>query len=150
MLSGVAAPYSGAGVRATAASLEATEAVMATLRPLLASRGALAPIETGLLRLRRELGTIRRAHGGHGRSSTRSTHAERQRLNGRLGAGLEILARLPHALETTLPARDPGAAAVKVDRRRFLTRSALALGAVAAGESVAASAAEAPPRTPRP
>jgi deferrochelatase/peroxidase EfeB len=33
---------------------------------------------------------------------------------------------------------------VKLDRRRFLTRSALALGAVAAGESVAASAAEAP------
>jgi deferrochelatase/peroxidase EfeB len=34
---------------------------------------------------------------------------------------------------------------VKVNRRRFLTRSALALGAVAAGESAAASAAEAPP-----
>jgi deferrochelatase/peroxidase EfeB len=33
---------------------------------------------------------------------------------------------------------------VKLDRRRFLTRSALALGAVAAGESVAASAAQAP------
>ena len=36
MLSGAAAPYSGAGVRATAASLAATEAVIDTLRPLLA------------------------------------------------------------------------------------------------------------------
>ena len=56
---------------------------------------------------------------------------------------------LPHALETHAPAHDPGAAAVKVDRRRFLTRSALALGAVAAGEPVAAPAAEAPARRGR-
>jgi iron uptake system EfeUOB component EfeO/EfeM len=107
MLSGVAAPYSGAGVHATVASLEATEAVVATLRPLLASRGALAPIETGLLRLRRELGTIRRAHGGQWPGLDALEHSERQRLNGRLGAGLEILARLPHALETTLPPTIP-------------------------------------------
>ena len=59
------------------------------------SRGALAPIETGLLRLRRELAAIRRAHGGAGRRSTRSAARERQRLNGRLGAGLEILAQRP-------------------------------------------------------
>jgi iron uptake system EfeUOB component EfeO/EfeM len=107
MLSGVAAPYSGAGVHATAASLEATEAVVATLRPLLASRGALAPIETGLLRLRRELAAIRRAHDGAYPQLDGLTRAERQRLNGRLGAGLEILARLPHALETTLPPTIP-------------------------------------------
>ena len=37
---------------------------------------------------------------------------------------------------------------MKVNRRRFLTRSALALGAVAAGETVAASAAEAPHAAP--
>ena len=38
---------------------------------------------------------------------------------------------------------------MKLDRRRFLSRSALALGAVAAGEAVAASTADAPPRRRR-
>ena len=96
MLSGVAAPYSGAGVHATAASLEATEAVVGTLRPMLAKRGALAPIETGLLRLRRELdGDPARPRRRAGRRSTRSAARERQRLNGRLGAGLELLAARP-------------------------------------------------------
>lgn len=107
MLSGVAAPYSGAGVHATAASLEATEAVVGTLRELLASRGALAPVETGLLRLRRELAAIRRAHGGRYPTLDALSRGERQRLNGRLGAGLEILARVPGALETTLPPTIP-------------------------------------------
>jgi iron uptake system EfeUOB component EfeO/EfeM len=106
-LSGTAAPFSGAGVQATAASLEATEAVVGTLRPLLAERGALAPIETGLLKLRRELAAIRRAHGGRWPTLEGLTRSERQRLNGRLGAGLEILATLPHALETTLPPAIP-------------------------------------------
>ena len=65
-------PTAGRACCATAASLAATDAVVGTLRPLLAERGALAPIETGLLRLRRELAAIRRAHGGAGRRSTRS------------------------------------------------------------------------------
>src|SRR5205823_4999198 len=41
-------------------------------------------------------------------------------------------------------AHDPRVAAMKVDRRRFFTRSALAFGAVATGEFAAASAAQAP------
>jgi iron uptake system EfeUOB component EfeO/EfeM len=101
MLSGVAAPYSGAGVLATAASLEATEAVVDTLRALLATRGAIAPIDSGLVRLRRELTAIRRAHDGRWPALGALSRRERQRLNGRLGAGLELLARLPGALETT-------------------------------------------------
>ena len=100
MLSGVAAPWSGAGVRATAASLAATDAVVETLRTLLAKRGALAQVETGLVGLRRELAAIRRAHGGEWPPLNALSHTERQRLNGRLGAGLELLARIPHSLET--------------------------------------------------
>jgi iron uptake system EfeUOB component EfeO/EfeM len=107
MLSGVAAPFSGAGVHATAASLEATEAVVGTLRSLLAERSALAPIDTGLVRLRRELSAIRRAHGGRWPSLDDLTRSERQGLNGRLGAGLELLARLPAALETIYPPTIP-------------------------------------------
>ena len=149
MLSGVAAPYSGAGVRATAASLRATYAVIGTLRALLAERGALAPVETGLLGLRRELDAIRRAHGGTGRRSTRSRTRERQRLNGRLGAGLEMLADGPARARDAVRADDPGAAAVKLNRRRFLSRGALALGAVAAGEAVAASDRRTPRRRRR-
>ena len=107
MLSDVAAPYSGAGVLATAASLDATEAVIGTLRALLASRGAIVPIDSGLLGLRRELTAIRRAHGGDWPALDALSLTERQRLNGRLGAGLEQLARLPGALETTLPPAIP-------------------------------------------
>ncbi|WP_028062756.1 EfeM/EfeO family lipoprotein [Solirubrobacter soli] len=107
MLSGVAAPYSGAGVMATAASLAATETVVGTLRALLAQRGAIAPIDSGLVRLRRELAAIRRAHRGRWPDLDALSPSERQRLNGRLGAGLEELAQLPHALETTLPPKIP-------------------------------------------
>jgi high-affinity iron transporter len=107
MLSGAATPYSGAGVLATAASLDATVAVVGTLRPVLAGRGALPPIETGLLKLRRELDAIRRAHAGRWPALDALSRSERQRLDGRLGAGLEILARLPQALETSLPPTIP-------------------------------------------
>jgi high-affinity iron transporter len=107
MLSGAAAPYSGAGVLATAASLRATDAVIGTLRTLLARRGALAPVEYGLLGLRRELAAIRRAHGGEWPALDELSRGERQRLNGRLGAGLELLARVPGALETQYPPAIP-------------------------------------------
>jgi iron uptake system EfeUOB component EfeO/EfeM len=100
MLSGVAAPYSGAGVRATAASLNATYAVIKTLHTLLATRGEIAPVETSLLGLRRELDAIRRAHGGQWPVLDALTRREHQRLNARLGAGLERLAYVPHTLET--------------------------------------------------
>jgi iron uptake system EfeUOB component EfeO/EfeM len=107
MLSGVAAPYSGAGVRATAASVDATDAVVAMLRPLLAGHGAIASVEAGLLNLRRELDRIRRAHGGAWPRLDALSLRERQHLGGRLGAGLEILAAIPHALETSYPPAIP-------------------------------------------
>jgi iron uptake system EfeUOB component EfeO/EfeM len=107
MLSGAAAPYSGAGVRATAASVDATDAVIGTLRPLLAGRSGLGPVEYGLLSLHRELNEIRDAHGGEWPRLDALTRRQRQRLNGRLGAGLELLARVPHALETQYPPAVP-------------------------------------------
>jgi high-affinity iron transporter len=107
MLSGAAAPYSGAGVRATAASVDATDAVVATLRPLLATHGAIASVEAGLLNLHRELDSIHRAHGGAWPPLDTLSRSERQHLNGRLGAGLEILAGVPHALETQYPPQIP-------------------------------------------
>jgi hypothetical protein len=92
---------------AAAASLAATETVVGTLRPLLSERGAIAPIDSGLVRLRRELAAIRRAHRGVWPALDTLSAGERRRLNGRLGAGLEQLAQLPHALETTLPPSIP-------------------------------------------
>ena len=93
MLSGVAAPYSGAGVRATAASLEATDAVIGTLRPLLAS-AARSP------RSRPACSACAASWPRSGAPTAASwppldalSRSERQRLNGRLGAGLEILAQ---------------------------------------------------------
>jgi high-affinity iron transporter len=107
MLSGVASPWSGAGVLATAASLNATYAVVGTLHSILAQRGTLAPVETGLLRLREELDAIRKAHGGEWPALDELSQRERQRLTGRLGAALEILADVPDALATQLPPTVP-------------------------------------------
>ena len=107
MLSGSDAPWSGAGVQATASSLAATYAVVGTLRPLLAERGTLAPVESGLQGLHRELAALQRAHGGRWPRLGALSRGEAQRLNGRLGAGLEILAKVPGALETQLPPAIP-------------------------------------------
>ena len=81
--------------------------MIGTLRSLLAERQSLAPVESGLLGLRRELDAIRRAHGGRWPALDAAQPHERQRLNGRLGAGLELLARVPHALETQYPPAIP-------------------------------------------
>jgi high-affinity iron transporter len=106
-LSDAVTPWSGAGVHATAAALDATEVVIGTLRPLLAGRGALPPVESGLHGLRRELAAIRRAHGGRLPSTHELGRRERERLSGRLGAALEQLAGVPGALETALPPAIP-------------------------------------------
>jgi len=103
MLSGQAAPWSGAGVLATAASLDATEAVIGTLRPLLDGRGeALAPVQTQMAALARVLAAVRRAHGGAWPPLDALTRAEHERIDGALGALLEALAAVPGSLETTM------------------------------------------------
>ncbi len=55
----------------------------------------------------RELAALQRAHGGRWPTLDELSRTESQRLNGRLGAGLEILAKVPGALETQLPPAIP-------------------------------------------
>jgi high-affinity iron transporter len=109
MLSDVSAPWSGAGVRATADGAAATHEVIATLVPLLSGRGdALAEVQYALAQLTDELAHLRRAH--HGRWPTVRSLGRRQHelLDGRLGAVLEALSAVPGALETQLaPAIPP-------------------------------------------
>ena len=101
MLSGVDAPWSGAGLRATAASLAATEEVVGTLRPLLGGRGSsYGPLEVEAAALRRALAGVRRAHGGSWPREESMTRAERERVDGALGSLLETLAAVPGELET--------------------------------------------------
>jgi high-affinity iron transporter len=102
-LSGVAPRWSGAGVLATAADLDATRAVLRTLQPVLAGRGdVLAQVRSRLLGLGAALRAIHRAHGGWP-PLRRLSRNERERLTGTLGATLEALAGVPGALETSLP-----------------------------------------------
>ena len=102
-LSGVAPRWSGAGVLATAADLDATDVVIGTLRGVLAGRGDVLPqVQSRLLELHGVLARIRRAHGGWP-PQRRLSRAEHERLTGTLGATLEALANVPGALETALP-----------------------------------------------
>jgi high-affinity iron transporter len=100
----VAAPWSGAGLIATAAAVDATDVVLGTLRPLLMGRGeTLEPVETRMGELHAVLRALRRAHGGALPALPSLGRAERARLGGALGAALEALAGVPGDLETTLP-----------------------------------------------
>jgi high-affinity iron transporter len=102
-LSGAAPRWSGAGVLATAAGLDATRVVLRTLAPVLAGRGdVLGQVRSRLAQLGAELRAIRRAHGGWP-PLRRLERGERERLTGVLGATLEALAGVPGALETSLP-----------------------------------------------
>jgi iron uptake system EfeUOB component EfeO/EfeM len=108
MLSGVDAPWSGAGLRATADSLAATEVVIGTLRPLLAGRGsALEPVENGLAGFGAELARVRRAHGGRWPRLEAMTQIEHERVDGSLGSLLERLAAVPGSLEAKPPPAIP-------------------------------------------
>jgi hypothetical protein len=102
-LSGDAPRWSGAGVLATAADLDATDVVIGTLHGVLSGRGDTpGQVQTRLLQLRGELAAIRRAHGGWP-AEGRLTRVEHERLTGMLGATLEALSGVPGALETALP-----------------------------------------------
>lgn len=102
-LSGVAAPWSGAGVRATAAAWRATGVVLGTLHATLSGRGdALQGVESALGVLGAELSAVRRAHGGAYPALRALTRRERELLDGRLGRALEALSGIPGALETRL------------------------------------------------
>ncbi|MCW2952431.1 MAG: EfeM/EfeO family lipoprotein [Conexibacter sp.] len=118
LVSGRAAPWSGAGVRATADASAATAAVVGTLVPLLQGRGdALPPVQYGLRRLDAELASVRRDHGGRWPATGALTRAQHERVDGRLGAVLESLAAVPGALETQLPRAIPALPALAAPKR---------------------------------
>jgi high-affinity iron transporter len=103
-LSGTAAPWSGDGVAATAAGLDATDRVMATLDTTLAGRESTQQaVATELVALRRSLDRVKSDHHGrYPRLDDLSTR-ERAQLDGALGATLEALALVPGTLETSRP-----------------------------------------------
>jgi iron uptake system EfeUOB component EfeO/EfeM len=107
-LSGVAAPWSGAGLLATAADFAATEKVIGTLRPVLSGRGdALVPVEFELRAFGARLRAIRARHDGRWPALGGLSAREREGLDGGLGALLEALSAVPGALETQLPPTIP-------------------------------------------
>jgi iron uptake system EfeUOB component EfeO/EfeM len=100
MLSGVDAPWSGAGLRATADSLAATEFVVGTLTPLLDGRGStIEPVEVELAQFRAVLERVRREHGGEWPRLEDMTQRQHERVDGGLGSLLERLDTIPGALE---------------------------------------------------
>ena len=107
-LGGAEVPWSGEGVRATDAGLDATEEVISTLRPLLKGRESTIPIvDAELGSLRSAMATIIAAHGGRLPSDGQLTQRQSELLDGTLGGALEALSQVPGALETELPPQTP-------------------------------------------
>jgi iron uptake system EfeUOB component EfeO/EfeM len=108
LLSGADVPWSGEGVLATAAGLEATEEVISTLRPVLTEvEGVIPTVDTELGALRSALASIAAAHGGRPPTKAALTQQQSELLNGRLGGALEALSQVPGVLETELPPHTP-------------------------------------------
>ncbi|HXC45770.1 MAG TPA: EfeM/EfeO family lipoprotein, partial [Solirubrobacteraceae bacterium] len=104
LLSGADVPWSREGVLATDAGLQATEEVVATLRPLLAGRENTIPIvETELATLRSAIASLAAAHGDRLPNNEQLSQAQAELLDGTLGGALEALSQVPGALETELP-----------------------------------------------
>jgi high-affinity iron transporter len=101
MLSGQAAPWSGAGLMATDAARRATHVVIGTLATTLAGRGeVLGPVRNTMLGLDRAFARVRRDHGGTLPALGALTHDEHALITGRLGTALEALSGIPGDLET--------------------------------------------------
>jgi iron uptake system EfeUOB component EfeO/EfeM len=104
LLSGVDVPWSHDGVLATAAGVDATEELIATLRPLLDGReDAIEVVDSALARLDRVLAELCRAHHGHWPTLEQLGQDESEQLNGAVGGAAEALDLVPGALETELP-----------------------------------------------
>jgi iron uptake system EfeUOB component EfeO/EfeM len=114
LLSGVDVPWSGEGVLAAAAGLQATEEVINTLRPLLDGReNVIEAVDTGLQHLGSAMAALRREHGGHYPTLGQLTQRQSEVLNGTMGGTLEALSQVPGALETRLPPPIPSLPAPK-------------------------------------
>jgi iron uptake system EfeUOB component EfeO/EfeM len=98
LLSGTRLPWSGEGVRATSAALDATVEVIDSLRPVVqANDDAIVQVDGGVARLRETLAAVRREHGGQWPTVAQLSRRQRARLNGALGALLEKLSAVPDA-----------------------------------------------------
>ncbi len=118
MLSGLDAPWIGAGLRATFDSLAATEVVIGTLRPLLNGRDStVEPVEVEMARFRQTLERVRKEHGGKWPRLEALTPMQHQRVDGDLGSLLERLDAVPGALEVKRPRPVPTIAEQKEGAR---------------------------------
>jgi high-affinity iron transporter len=101
-LSGSDVRWSGAGVLATAAGMDATREVVSTLKPLLEQRDAtLLDIENWMYRLQAVFQRLRADHEGSWPSLGQLTLTEREEIDATLAGTLGPLAQVPGSLETT-------------------------------------------------
>lgn len=113
-LSGMDVPWSGEGVLATDAGLQATEEVIATLGPVLGTTERVIPtVDTELGYVRSVMAALAAAHGGRLPSDGELTQQQTELLDSTLGGALEALSQVPGVLETEptpeipqIPARD--------------------------------------------
>jgi iron uptake system EfeUOB component EfeO/EfeM len=104
LLSGVDVPWSHDGVLATAAGVDATEELIATLRPELDGReDAIEVVDSAMLRLDRVLASLRSADRGRWPTLEQLDQNEAELLDGAVGGAAEALDQVPGALETKLP-----------------------------------------------
>jgi iron uptake system EfeUOB component EfeO/EfeM len=116
LLSGADVPWSGEGVLATHAGLEATEEVIATLRaPLLGEESLGAVVDTELAALRSAFASIAVAHHGRLPANQELTQQQSELLDGTLGGALEALSGVPGELETEPPTPVPAIPAKDVE-----------------------------------
>jgi iron uptake system EfeUOB component EfeO/EfeM len=108
LLSGVDVPWSGEGVVATAAGLEATEELVSTLRSVLKGREGVIPLlEVQLPALSETFRSLAAAHGGQLPTNGQLSQQQSESLDAAVGAALEALAQVPGALETETPPQTP-------------------------------------------
>jgi iron uptake system EfeUOB component EfeO/EfeM len=118
LLSGADVPWSAEGVVGTYAGLQATEAVMNTLKPVLNTtaivQGYSAPeqrssatVDTDLAGLTEVLRSLAAGNDGVMPTNRQLTPAQTERLDGSIGQALEGLAQVPGMLETSAAPQTP-------------------------------------------
>jgi iron uptake system EfeUOB component EfeO/EfeM len=107
-LSGMDVPWSGEGVLATDAGLQATERVLATLSPVLGTTERVIPtVDTELAQLRSAFAVLAADHGGQLPSNDELSQEQAEQLDGTLQGALEALSQVPGVLETEPPPKIP-------------------------------------------
>ncbi|MFZ1996059.1 MAG: EfeM/EfeO family lipoprotein [Solirubrobacteraceae bacterium] len=118
LLSGADVPWSDEGVLGTYAGLQATQAVLNTLKPILNTttivQGYSAPeqrssaaVDADLAGLNGVLRSLAAGNGGVMPTNPQLTQAQTEHLDGAVGQALEGLAQVPGMLETTAAPQTP-------------------------------------------